>query len=107
MKISNINGNYEHKKFIKHEFPISKTVMIAWLVFQGYFYIEQPATINGTANKAPDVAARKILVSDLQENCFIRKPASDLLRCVKHLLSGVSLRIACRRSANNFFFEFE
>ena len=48
------------------------------------------------------VAARKALVANSQENYFIGKPASDILTCDKHLLSGVTLRISFRRSTNGF-----
>ena len=49
-----------------------------------------------------DVAARKALVANSQENHFIGKPASDVLTCDKHLLSGVTLQISIRRSTNDF-----
>ena len=46
--------------------------------------------------------ARKAHVANSQENYFIGKPASDILTCDKHLLSGVILRISFRRSTNDF-----
>ena len=46
--------------------------------------------------------ARKAHVANSQENYFIGKPASDILTCDKHLLSGVTLRISYRRSTNDF-----
>ena len=57
---------------------------------------------DGTDGRADDVAARKALVNNSQENNFIGKPASDILTCDKHLLSGVTLRISFRRSTNIF-----
>ena len=57
---------------------------------------------DGTDGRADDVAARKALVNNSQDNNFIGKPASDILTCDKHLLSGVTLRISFRRSTNNF-----
>ena len=58
--------------------------------------------IDGTDGRADDVAARKALVANSQENYFIGKPAKDILTCDKHLLSGVTLRISFRRSTNDF-----
>ena len=49
-----------------------------------------------------DVAARRALLANSQENYFIGKPASDILTCDKHLLSGVTLQISFRRSKNDF-----
>ena len=46
--------------------------------------------------------ARKALVANSQENYFIGRPASDILTCDKHLLSGVTLRFSFRRSTNDF-----
>ena len=66
--ISNTNGNYAHKAIIETEFSSRKT----WLVCQG-FYNE-----NGTDGRADDVAARKSLFANSQENYFIGKPASDI-----------------------------
>ena len=49
-----------------------------------------------------DVAARKALVANFQENYFIGKPASDILISDKHLLNGVTLRISFGRSTSDF-----
>ena len=54
------------------------------------------------AHKAFIETAIKALVANSQENYFIGKPASDILTCDKHLLSGVTLRISFRRSTNDF-----
>ena len=102
VKISNTNGNYAHKAFIETEFPSGKTAKNTLLVCQGYYYEDEPAKIDGTDGRADDVAARKALVANSQENYFIEKPASDILTCDKHLLSGVTLRISFKRSTNDF-----
>ena len=102
VKISNTNGNYAHKAFIETEFSSGTTAKNTWLACQGYYYEDEPAKIDGTDGRADDVAARKALVANSQENYFIGKPASDILTCDKHLLSGVTLRISFRRSTNDF-----
>ena len=102
VKISNTNGNYAHKAFIETEFSSGKTAKNTWLVCQGYYYEDEPAKIDNTDGRADDVAARKALVANSQENYFIGKPASDILTCDKHLLSGVTLRISFRRFTNDF-----
>ena len=91
VKISNANKNYAHKGFIETEFSSGKTAKNTWLFCQGYYYGDAPAKINGTDGRADDVAARKVLVANSQENYFIGKPASDILTCDKHLLSVVTL----------------
>ena len=102
VKISNTNAKYAHKVFIEMEFSSGKTAKKTWLVCQGYYYEDEPAKIDGTDGRADDVAARKALVANSQENYFIGKPASDILTCEKHLLGGVTLRISFRRSTNDF-----
>ena len=102
VKISNTNGNYAHKAFIETEFSSSRTAKGTWLVCQGYYFENEPQKIDGQDDRAEDVTARKALVADSLENYFIGKPASDILTCDKHLLSGVTLRISFRRSSNDF-----
>ena len=102
VKISNTNGNYAHKAFIETEFSSGTTAKNTWLACQGYYYEDEPAKFDGTDGRTDDVAARKPLVANSQENYFIGKPASDILTCDKHLLSGVALRISSRRSTNDF-----
>ena len=103
VKLSNTNGNYAHKAFIETEFSSGTTAKSTWLVCQGYYYYEdEPAKIYGADNRATDVAARKALVAESLECSLLGKPASDILTCDKHLLSGVTLRISFRRSPNNF-----
>ena len=102
VKKSNTNGNYAHKAFIETEFSSGKTAKNTWLICQGYCYEDEPAKIDGTDGRVDDVAARKALVANSQENYFIGKPASNFLTFDKHLLSGVTLRISFRRSTNDF-----
>ena len=102
VKISNKNGNYAHKAFVETEFSSGKTAKNTWLICQGHYYEDEQAKTDGADGRADDVAARKALVANSQENYFIGKPASDILTCDKHLLSGVTLRISFRRSTNDF-----
>ena len=102
VKLSNTNGNYAHKAFIETEFSSGRTAKSTWLVCQCYYYEDEPAKIHGADNRATDVAARKALVADSLECSLLGKPASDILTCDKHLLSGVTLRISFRRSPNDF-----
>ena len=90
------------KHSLKRNFLQEKLQKNKWLICQGYFYEDEPAKIDGANGRADDVAARKALVANSQENYFIGKPASDILTCDKHLLSGVSLRISFKRSTNDF-----
>ena len=102
VKLSNTNGNYAHKAFLETEFSSGKTAKNTWLVCQGYYYENEPAKIDGTDGRADDVAARKALVANSQENYFFGKPAHDISTCDKHLLSGVTLRISFRWSTIDF-----
>ena len=102
VKIYNTNGNYAHKAFIDMEFSSGKIANNTWLVCQGYYYGDEPAKIDGIDGRADDVAARKALGANSQENYFFEKPASDILTCDKQLLSGVTLKISFRRSTNDF-----
>ena len=90
------------KHSLKRNFLQEKLQKNKWLICQGYFYEDEPAKIDGANGRADDVAARKALFANSQENYFIGKPASDILTCDKHLLSGVSLRISFKRSTNDF-----
>ena len=89
------------KHSLKRKF-LQEKLQKTWLVCQGYYYEDEPAKIDGTDGCADQIAARKALVANSQENYFIGKPASDILTCDKHLLSGVTLRISFRRSTNDF-----
>ena len=102
VQLSNTNGNYAHNAFIETAFSSGRTAKNTWLVCQGNYYEDEPAKIDGADNRATDVAARKALVADSLECSLLGKPASDILTCDKHLLSGVTLRISFRRSPNDF-----
>ena len=102
VKLSNTNGNYAHNALIETEFSSGTTAKSTWLVYQRYYYEDEPAKIGGADNRATDVAARKALVADSLECFLLGKPASDILTCDKHLLSGVTQRISFRRSPNDF-----
>ena len=90
------------KNSLKRNFLHEKLQKTHRLVCQGYYYEDEPAKIDGTDGCADDVAARKALVAISQEYYFIGQPASDILTCDKHLLSGVTLQISFRRSTNDF-----
>ena len=96
MKISNANGNYLHKSFIEIEFSHNKDAKNTWLACQGYSYEEDPSAI-----KAGEIA-RKNSVIESAECTFYGKVAVDFFTFDKHLLSGVTLRIAFRRSVDDF-----
>ena len=78
LKISNANGNYAHKSFIETEFSHNKDAKNTWLACQA-------------------------LVRQSAEFTFYGKVAVDFFTCDRHLLSGVTLRIAFRRSIDDFF----
>ena len=102
VKISNTNGNYAHKAFIETEFSSGKTAKNTWLACQGYFYENEPGKVDGSDGRAADVTPRKASVALSAENYFIGRPASDILTCDKHLVSGVTLRISFRRANTDF-----
>ena len=92
------NGlNYAHKSFIETEFSHNKDAKNTWLACQVYSYEEDPSAI-----KAGEIARRKNSVRESAECTFYGKVAADLFTCDKHLLSGVTLRIAFRRSIDDF-----
>ena len=97
MKISNANGNYAHKSFIEAEFSHKKDAGITWLACQGYSYEENPGTLSTAEAKR-----RKILVRQSAESKFYGKIAVDFFTCDRHLLIGVTLCIAFRRSIDDF-----
>ena len=97
LKISNANGNYAHKSFIETEFSHNKDAKNTWLACQGYSFEENPATLATT-----EIDRRKELVKKSAECAFYGKVAVDFFTCDRHLLSGVTLRIAFRRSIDDF-----
>ena len=97
LKISNANGNYDHKSFIETEFSHNKDAKNTWLACQGYSYEETPGALS-----TGEVNRRKALVRQSAECTFYGKVAVDFFTCDRHLLSGVTLRIAFRRSIDDF-----
>ena len=97
LKISNANGNYAHKSFIETEYSHNKDAKDTWLACQGYSFEENPATLATT-----EIDRRKVLVKKSAECAFYGKVAVDFFTCDRHLLSGVTLRIAFRRSIDDF-----
>ena len=96
-KISNANGNYAHKSFIETEFSHNKDAKNTWLACQGYSYEE-----NLGALSTVEVNRRRALVRQSAECTFYGKVAVDFFTCDRHLLSGVTLRIAFRRPIDDF-----
>ena len=90
------------KHSLKRNFLQEKLQKNTWLACQGYYYEDEPAKIDGTDGRADELAARKALVANSQESYFFGKPASDILTCDKHLISGVTLQISFRRSTKDF-----
>ena len=69
---------------------------------QGYYYEENPSTIDGNGRRAEDVTGRKGLVAASNEQKLFGKIACDFLSRDKHLHSGVTIRLSLRRSPNDF-----
>ena len=97
LKFSNANGNYAHKSFIETEFSHNKDAKITWLACQGYSYEENPGALS-----TGEVNRRKAFVRQSAECTFYDKVEADFFSCDRHLLSGVTLRIAFRRSIDDF-----
>ena len=101
-KISTTNANFAHKSFIETEFSHDIDAKKTWLACQGYYYVDNPANVDGTAGRAVDVAERKHLVATWAELRLFGKIACDFLSCDKHLISGFTARLSLRRSPNDF-----
>ena len=97
LKISNANGNYAQKIFIETEFSHNEDAKNTLLACQGYSYDENPGTLS-----TAEVNRRKLLVRQSAECTFYGEIAVDFFTCDRHLLSGVTLRIAFRRSIDDF-----
>ena len=97
LKISNANGNYARKGLIETEFSHNKVAKNTWLAGQGCSYEENPRKLSTT-----EVKRRKALVRKSNEWTFYGKVAVDFFTCDRHLMSGVTLRIAFRRSIDDF-----
>ena len=96
-KNSNANGNYAHKSFNETDFSHKKVAKNTWLACQIYSYEENPLTLS-----TAEVNRRKLSVRQSAECTFYGKIAVDFFTCDRHLLSGVTLRIAFRRSIDEF-----
>ena len=101
-KISTTNANFAHKSFIETEFSHGNDAKKTWLACQGYFNEDNPSGIDGSNARAEDVAERKRIVAASSEFRLFGEIACDFLSCDKHLISGVTIRLALRRSANDF-----
>ena len=51
-KISTTNANFAHKSFIETEFSHGIDSKKTWLAYQGYYYEDNPANMDGTAGRA-------------------------------------------------------
>ena len=97
IKISSANGLYAQKAFIETEFSHGKDAKETWLSCQGYIYESNPGTLSDAVrNRKREIVRRSAEVT------FYGRLAVDFFSCEKHLVSGVSLRIAFRRSQNDF-----
>ena len=97
LKTSKANENYAYKSFIETEFSHNQDAKNTWLACQGYSYEENHGTLSTT-----EVNRRKALVRQTNECTFYGKVAVDVFACDSHLMSGVTLRIAFRRSIDDF-----
>ena len=97
LKISNANENYAQKSFIETECSHNKDAKNTWLACQGYSYEKNPGALS-----TEEVNRRKALVRQSAECTFYGKVAVDFVTCDRHLLCGVKLRIAFRRSIDDF-----
>ena len=85
------------KVLLKQNFHITKMQKYTWLACQGYFYEENPGALSTV-----EVNRRKDFVRQSAECTFYGKVAVDFFTCDRHLLSSVTLRIAFRRSIDDF-----
>ena len=97
LKISNANGHYAHKSFIETEFSHNKDAKNTWLVCQGYQFEANPAALGTTV-----ATARKEPFLDSNIVQYYGRVAVDFFTTDRHLLNGVTLRIAFRRSPDDF-----
>ena len=93
IKISSANGNYAQKAFIETEFSHNKEAKDTWLKCQGYPYEQQPDDFTKTVFTTRIAETRESAVIS-----FIGRIASDFFSFDKHLISGVTLRIAFLRN---------
>ena len=97
LKISNANGHYAHKSFIETEFSHNNDAKKTSLACQGYQFENKPDALpTATEN------ARKAACHNSAEIHYYGRVAVDFFTCDRQLLNGVTLRIAFRRSPDDF-----
>ena len=97
LKISNANGHYAHKSFIETEFSHNSDAKKTWLACQGYQFETNPGTLG-----AATITSRRAVCLNSAEQQYYGRVAVDFFTCDRHLLNGVTLRIAFRRSPDDF-----
>lgn len=97
IQISHANGHYAHKCFIETEFSHGTDAKSTWLQCQGYVYETNPALVDGA-----HVTYRKEAVRESTQLQLYGKLPVDFFSCDKHLINDVSLRIAFRRTPDDF-----
>ena len=73
IKISNTNGNYEHKGLIETECFHGDSAENTWLVCQEYYYEDEPQKVDSTDTRATDIGERKALVSQLRPRLLVSR----------------------------------
>ena len=101
-KFSTTNANFHRKSFIETEFSHGFDAKKTWPASRGYYYKDNPSSIEAADGRAEDAAERKRIVAASREFQFFGKIACDFLSCDKHVISGVTIRLSLRRSPNDF-----
>ena len=97
-KYQMLTGTMPTKVLSRPDILTKKTQKNTWLECQGYSFEKNPATLLTT-----EIDRRKELVKESAECAFYGKFAADLITCDRYLLSGVTLRVALRRSIDDLF----
>ena len=97
LKISNANGHYAHKSFLETEFSHNIDAKKTWLACQGYQFEKNPNTLPAATERA-----RREACHNSAELHYYGRVAVDFFTCDRQLLNGVTLRIAFRRSPDDF-----
>ena len=74
---------------------------------RGYYYKDNPSSIEAADGRAEDAAERKRIVAASRKFRLFGKIACDFLSCDKHVISGVTIRLSLIRSPNDFVFMSE
>ena len=101
-KLSTTNANFHHKSFIETEFSHGIDAKKTCPASRGYYYEDNPSSIEAADGRAEDAAERKRIVAASGEFRLFGKIACDFLSCDKHVISGVTIRLSLRRSPNDF-----